>query len=271
MNNNNQHWSCTLDPVLALSQFGVLLAENLGKELEIWLGRELWNILNNIDFYIQQPELIIPKRIASEKRFDEGRPVLEETLLSLKAWERLRRKTDLARLNLFWLGDSLKESFLPKSRTLELFGRWEFIARLLESHSIQFQSTDTVLSLAFRDTVALAASLGSTFILTYQSPEDLDNNVPPAICQALENWGIICQALTPDDPIVIRERNYLRQLLIRAGLAKLLWADLHLAVLHLVVPNASTLYNIAEENSSFKALEIKSFLRTKSRGFWYQI
>lgn len=270
MNNNNQHWSCTLDPALALSPFGVLLVEKLGKEIEIWLGREFWNILNNIDFYLQQPELVIPKRITSRK-IDEGRPVLEETLLSLRAWERLRRKTDLAGLNLFWLGDSLKESFLPKSRTLEIFGRWEFLAHLLESSSEALESPDSVLSLAFRDTTALAASLGSAFILTYQLPVDLVNNVPPDICQALEDLGIPCQALMPIDPIVMRERNYLRQLMIRAGMAKLLWADLHLAVLHLVVPTAYTFYTVAEDNSYLKDAETDRYFMENLRGFWYRI
>ena len=269
MNNNKQPWSCTLDPALALSPYGVLLVEKLGQEMEIWLGRELWNILNNTNFYLQQPELIMPKT-ASKKRFDEGKPVLEETLLSLRAWERLRRKTDLAGLNLFWLGDSLKESLLPKSSTLEIFGRWEFLAHLLDHHSEPFEP-DSVLTLAFRDTATLAASLGSAFVMTYQSPGDLDNNVPPDICQALKDWGISCQALAPDDPIVIRERSYLRQVMIDAGLAKLLWADLHLVVLHLVVPTASALYQAANGSFSLKDAEIKSFFRANICSFWYQI
>jgi hypothetical protein len=199
---------------------------------------------------------------------------------SLEAWKRVRLETDLAGLNLFWLGDSLKESFMPKGKSLEIFWRWESLASSLDDRIDQFQTANSVLTLAYRDTVALAASLGSAFILTYQLPQNFARNVPPDICKALENWGVPCQVLTSEDSIVAMECNDLRQLLISTGLAKLLWTGLHLTVLHLVVPKVYAIGMVPEqsqviqdsqiENSAI-ALELKKNLWAEAYGFWYQI
>ncbi|MCJ8280119.1 MAG: hypothetical protein MJK14_09455, partial [Rivularia sp. ALOHA_DT_140] len=155
----------------------------------------------------------------------------------VKRWDNLLLASPLSRLNLFWLGDNLRESLLPKDREPEIFSYWESLASSLDSQLNQLPTND-VLTLAFRDAVALAVSLGSAFILTYQNISDYDNNSPPDICKALENWDIPCQHLTNKDPIFISERDYLRHLITNAGLAKLFSADIHIVILHLVIPCA---------------------------------
>lgn len=277
---NHQAWSCTIDPALVLSPYGILLVRQLGEAMELWVARELWHILNNPDSYLQQPELLIPTSITSVSKTDEESAALEEKLRSLLEWKQVRKETDLTRLNLFWLGDSLRESFIPQGKNLDIFWHWESFASSLDERLDQLPPVNSVLSLAVRDTVALAASLESAFILTYQNSQDFANNLPPDICKALENWGVPCQILSPQDSIVAIKRNYLHQLLISVDVAKFLWAGLHLAVLHLVVPstsamgmslNASQAMPSSPMENSVINLELKQNLWTGAYGFWYQL
>ncbi|WP_416350850.1 hypothetical protein [Rivularia sp. UHCC 0363] len=274
---NQQRPRCVIDPALALSYSGLLLYKNLWSVMELWVVRELWYIIDNINLYLQRPELVVP-RVNTSTKLLEKRTFLEETLWSLKEWEKLRGERDLNRLNLFWLGENLGNSLIPKEREPEIFSHWESLARSLDSKINQFPSTNDVLTLAFRDAVALAASLGSAFILTYQSREDYEKNLPPDICKALESWDIPCQTRTEKDPIVAIERQYLRQLIINAGLAKLFWADIHIVVLHLVVPSASVqtkpmTNRIIQECCSQEILNLEpeNYLWTNIQGFWYQL
>ena len=233
---NNLQSSCVIDPVLALSEYGVPLIQQLGKYMELWVVRELWNILDNPTFYLNQPDLITPKGLATRNSPQQERRALESTLASLKAWATFRSETDLSGLGLFWLGDSLKESLLPDNQSLDLFHRWEAIAATLD-HELDLQPTrSSILSLAFRDTIALTISLGSAFILSYHPTTDFEEPHPPEICRTMETWGLICQTLSPEDAMVIRERGILQQLLVSTGLAKYLWAGNNLAVVHLISP-----------------------------------
>ncbi len=271
---------CIIDPALALSVHGVPLIQQLGEVMELWVVRELWHILDSYSFYLQHPELITPKGINSCRTAKQERVALEETLWSLKRWEQFRMENDLARLNLFWLGDSLRESLLPKNRNLEIFWQWEALAKSLDSQLDESQTIDYILPLAFRDTIALAASLGSAFILTYQQEVDFEKNLPPEICKALQFWGISCQVLTPRDSFISIERDYLRQLLISTGTIKFLWAGLRLTVLHLFVPEspkANVLSqklpfspsDLADDRADSPKLQNKPWIG--ARGFWYLV
>ena len=134
--------------------------------------------------------------------------------------------------------------------------------------------------LAFRDTIALAVSLGSAFILTYQQKADLEKSFPPEICKALQFWGISCEVLTPKDSLVSIERDYLRRLLISTGITKSVWAGLQLTVLHLFVPESpktDTLTrnlpisssSLAQDRVDNPNLQNKSWIG--ARGFWYLV
>lgn len=273
---NQQRLRCVIDPALALSPSGLLLYKNLGKVIELWIVRELWYILDNINLYLQRPELVIPQISTSSKTLFEKRTSLEETLWSLKEWERVRGEVDLSRLNLFWLGDNLRESLLPQDREPDIFSYWESLARSLDSQINQLPTTD-VLTLAFRDAVALTASLGSAFILTYQIPSDYENNFPPDICKTLESWNIPCRYLTEKDPTVILERENLRRLITSAGLAKLFWADIHIVVLHLVEHTSLPPIELENKQLTDKSsqemqnLEPENYLWKNVQGFWYQL
>lgn len=234
---DRQDGICVIDPALALSQYGITLIKRLGKEMELWIGRELWHILENSTLYMQQPELIAPRVSNATMSLQQERKALEETRWALREWEKFRLETDLAGLNIFWIGDSRKESFLPRNQSLEILDRSELIANLLDPQLSRSNIKDYILPLAFRDSIALVLSLESAFILTCQPTTKSDTNTPPEICRILEDWGTTCQLLTSHDPIVEIESDNLRRSLLRASTAKVIWSGVHLAILHLLVPN----------------------------------
>jgi hypothetical protein len=248
---------CVIDPALALSRHGVALVKCLGSVIELWVVRELWHILNDTTFYIKQPQLISPRGIFPEKTEEQEYHALEETVLSLKEWEKFRMKTNLAGLNFFWIGDSPRESYLPQNRSPDILGYWESIVRRLDEQFSPLDTTDYILPLIFRNTTALVATLESATILTYQTSIEYENNLPPEICKTLEQWGISCKSLSIQDSMVALERTYLHDLLVRTSGAKFLWSDIHLCILHLLIP-----------------ADLLDFQRSNwfsAKGFWYSI
>jgi hypothetical protein len=244
--------------------------------MDLWVARELWHILDNPHFYLQQPEFL-PIADAPETVLNIQPGDRQGMIRALKDWEYIRMTTDPANLNLFWIGDRPGESFLPSTADSQLIWRWEALACSLDLLVDGHSTTCDILTLAFRDTAALAAVLQSAFILTYQLPETRTTNLPPGICIALERWGIPCQAIDPLDAIAAMERDNFRHLLVRAGLSKLLWMGLHLAALHLVVPSASALCCGVERTQELFSCEGESNtdstpnLWQGARGFWYPI
>lgn len=277
---DRQAWVCVIDPALALSPYGITLIKQLGKVMEVWIGRELWHILENSALYIQRPELIAPRGLHTASTPQQERKVLEETLCALKAWEKFRLETDLVGLNLFWIGDSRRESFLPKDRDLEILDRWEAIASILDAQPNQVNIKDYILPLAFRDAIALAASLEDAFILTCQLPTDTDKNSAPEICSAFETWSISCENLTSQNAIVAMERDAFRQVLIYTNSAKVVWSGVRLAVLHVLMPVALSSQKLSDQTLSTSFLRFRKPLNTpylhnnlltEFRGFWYSI
>jgi hypothetical protein len=113
------------------------------------------------------------------------------------------------------------------------------------------------LTAAWRDAVALSAALPAAPILT------LTAETMPAIAEALADWQVAPVAVAPRDALCASERRLVRELCVAAGAAKLLWAGLRLAVLHLVVPGtaaAVTEATAAEEDPWHLA-----------QAFWYPL
>jgi hypothetical protein len=276
---SQQHLTCVLDPSLVLSNYGLSLAKHLREVMELWVVRELWYILDNPQFYLQQPESLL-MRTTPEKVTNIPLPDRQELIQALQDWECMRMATDPTSLNLFWIGDQPGESYLPARADPQLIWRWESLACSLDNQLKGNTLTSETLALAFRDAAALATALNSAFILTYQLPEACATSLPPDICVALETWGIPCREIYPLDAIATIERDNLRRLIVQAGLSKLLWAGLHLAVLHLVVPSASALFCRIDQAQETRSPNIggdaeHSVLTTNlwqgAQGFWYRI
>jgi len=276
---SQRRWACVLDPSLFLSQYGLLLVQSLRETLELWIARELWHILDNPDFYCKQPMFAMPQT-ELEQSLERQIAARQNRMQVLKNWETVRSKTPPTHLKLFWMGDKPGESFLPDSTDPQLIEHWEALARSLDERSLQPSLPSNLLTSSFRDTAALAAVLGSAFILTYQPSGDGEQaNQPPEICLVLEQWGIPCQEINPLDAIAAIERENLLQLMISTGLSKFLWAGLRLVVLHLVVSSTFTSYRKNSHPWKIHALSEQrdpaspcfTNVWEGAQGFWYRL
>src|SRR5213594_2963272 len=154
--------ACVLDPGLMLSRFGLGLIRRLGELMALWMVRELWHILDNSQFYLEQTESLF--RMSDDERVPlRQMPSRDEIATAMKAWERIRMENDLSGLKLFWIGDGLSESLVPPGTGADLVWRYESLARALDRHL----SSTGPMACAARDTAALVAALGAAFVLTY--------------------------------------------------------------------------------------------------------
>ncbi|NJM97351.1 MAG: hypothetical protein HC800_09380 [Phormidesmis sp. RL_2_1] len=248
-----QPWICVLDPVLMLCNprlEGIYLTKQLGNLMELWVFRELFHILDDTPLYLNFAydnaayEVASAADYANNSDTRTGLPLIDQR--SLNAWEQIRRTTDLGGYQFYWLGDTISQSRLPerlqRSETpSHRLQSYELLAQALEAQALIARSEmdqpefQQPLLAACRDTAALAAALGSAFMLTAQQPTEAS----PYLVSCLESWGIPCQRLPATDTIANLEQTLIHQLFVEAGLSKLLWSKtLNLAIFHLSVPAA---------------------------------
>ncbi len=236
---NQKRWACVLDPTLVLSDYGLPLVKQLGELAELWVVREFWHMLDNPQIYVQQPERLLsqpyPEVLPAQQRH-----LSQQIIRNLREWENLRANSDRNTWNIHFLADVIGESSVPPGTDANLIWRWESLAQGLDEHLDPRSVRSETLTLAFRDLAALAAARPAC-ILTHRSPEAAQLNHPPAICETLGQWNIHCHEVSANDAIAEAERTYLRNLLVHAGLSKLLWSGLNLVVLHLMVPAAAAI------------------------------
>ncbi|MDR4508923.1 MAG: hypothetical protein MRJ65_11940 [Candidatus Brocadiaceae bacterium] len=260
---NTKRKACVIDTTLALSRYGLLLTQRLGDEFDLWLARELWQILDNTQYYVSNPQSLMPVRpgpgqksenVHANKNGGNGTKYFLKAILN--QWDMARMETDLAGLKVFWIGDAMSESLLPKSADQNLVHRFETLAGSLDVRIKKDPADarqDNIFIDCFRDAVALTAALVSHkgFILTRQCAvnEDLPEN-EPVICSYLRKWGIPCYRVGMDQKVEI-ERAFLFPIFARAGVTELLWAGLNLAVVHLCVPDAIIMPVIQYEEDAF--------------------
>jgi hypothetical protein len=283
------HYTCVLDPTLALSRYGLMLVKQLGVVMDLWLGREFWHIIDNTQFYLQYPEALLLSNATDSATWEQQLIWRQDIIHALTIWEGIQDGSSLAKFKLFRVGDRPLESFLPQGIEPEIIiGHYELLADSLAKYIEQYgvregdRETDIVigdtLNYAFQDTVALAASLDSCFILSFQSAPEISKNLSPKICMAMESWGIPCQPISQQDEFVAIERHELRQLIVRAGLAKFLWSGLQIVVLHLLVPTTSQLQFLPIESQKNLFSDVENYpILSKfnpwevARCFWYQL
>ena len=242
---NAERWASVIDIDLALSPYGLLFVLRLCKEFDVWLVRELWHILDNTQYYLSHPEVLIPSRPGeqwSDIEVDLRRRHLSNIM---KQWETARVETDLTGLKLFWIGDTVSDSFLPKEVDPNLLYRFETlpctIDGLVSKEELRLQYDHIFLN-CFRDTAALAASLTPyrPIILTRQgsAPEGLYAPDPePYICSYLRQWGVKCFRVDLHGKLPML-KHYIEPILARTGVWELIWAGLNLAAVHILAPNA---------------------------------
>ena len=233
--------ACVLDTHLALSPYGLLLAQRLSSELDLWLVRELWQILDNTQYYLSEPDQLRPATsgaaaVAAPPTLAD-RHTLRDTLTQ---WEVARTETDLAGLKIHWIGDALSESMLPARVDAHLVARFETLARSLDRR-VPRPSDDraAVLVDCIRDAVALTAALMPYrgFILTSRTGSDGAGLDEPELCDHLKRWGLRCSRLGTGAASQL-ETDLMLPMFARAGVAELMWAGLRLAAVHVLAPKA---------------------------------
>jgi hypothetical protein len=255
----NTHDRYILDPLLVLSPHGLLIAKHLSMHAEIWIAHELWLMLQNAQSYINQPPLTAIPDL-------EGLETEKVSLVStLQNWQHFLASTPPHQFPIYWLGDTLWESRLPSTTSITNLSTWTTLNLALEQLTppsspppSRLSEARTLLDLALQDTLALAAYLESVTILAHYPAQPNQSASTPLLCQHLARWQIPCQHITTEPPWIALEREMVNTLLVKAGIAKLCWQDLNLALVHLIVPTS-------QKDSS--ALNIWP----ASHSFWYEL
>ncbi len=275
--------ACVLDTDLALSRFGLLLALRVCDEFDLWLVRELWEVLDNTDFFLSQPELLAPLITGNTQA--NGVPLMDRQLREvLTQWEMARIETDLAGLGIYWIGDNKSESLLPKGVDQNLFFRFEQLAKSLESRIKPDElEEDLFPATCFGHAAALAAALipYRGFILSHLGPAGNGKSPgEPAICAYLRRWGITCFSV-PAAKKTVLEKEYLLPILGRTGISELMWAGLKPAVVHIVAPKAIIIPPSLQQEELYRPQELPPLFEEKrfsdidlwegAVSFWYPL
>lgn len=244
-----------LDPWLCLQPAGPVLIQRLQPFVELWVVRELWNILDNSQLYQARPEalhapsdegprfedlsqlqlrMLLDKSLSnhsevavrSSDRLDASAQAIAN---SIRVWERVRLSSDLAGLQLFWAGDSLAESLFPPGTPQRTQSAYERAARLLD----RALSPKTPLACGQRDALALATALGGAPILALADTSDTQ---APAHYAALQASAALRIEPVPQDALNATEQHLWWSLLCQANAAALLWQGLRVGLLHVHSP-----------------------------------
>lgn len=252
---------CVLDPRLALSREGPVVAKLLAPYTEQWVGPEFFNMLDTAPLYEEEPELLIwPGTDAAS---------IAAVPEVLEAWSRLR---DEPGNGLSWIGDALRESSLPDAVDDSIILRWEAASRALDLRLPEDPEASGPLIAATRDAAALCAVLPASRLLARSVGDQ-----SPAICRQLQQWGLSCEQLSVGDPLVAVERGDFLRLLADAGLGPSIWGGLRLALIHLWLPHASGFDFAPPEHLEPDLLRNGSKRRTwvnpweDAKCFWYEI
>ena len=87
VNVNVRRPACILDAELMLTRLGPLLASRLPQELNVWLVREVLEILDNSEFYVRNPHLLVAAGRTAKAVTPLRGGVFRERAEALKSWE----------------------------------------------------------------------------------------------------------------------------------------------------------------------------------------
>jgi hypothetical protein len=155
--------------------------------------------------------------------------------MTLPQWETARLELGLSALRIYWAGDALHESSLPKEMDAGVVGRFQQLAEGLSRRlkAAQPDEEDYPLLDGGCDAAALAVAMAGyrPVILTLAPPQ---GEGEPALCSMLRLCGVPCNEVEPARNQAARA--YLATLFARSGALELTWDRLDLAVIHLLAP-----------------------------------
>jgi hypothetical protein len=255
---SQRRWTCIVDPaLLLLTPFGPTLVQRLGELLDLWVVRSFWRVLDDSHTCLREPRRLVP--VGWKSADDCGIDAV--TRDALRAWERIRARSDVCGLRFRYIGDNLMTSALPEKREPDLVQRFEELEATLQGQLGKWDFSKSQEGfdawLAAIDTIALSSTLGPAFILTMTRGD----SPLPALAAALQHFdngpefqrvdsGWDPSSATTSspsdnpprrgnfrhDPLASLEREQVHRLLVQAGLSPLVWAGLELAVAHVVAP-----------------------------------
>ena len=227
--------SCIIDVRLALSGHGLMLAWRLAEEMDVWLYRGFFALLDAAEIYRAEPEALVggPAR-------GIGPPLnLAVAREALAQWEPARLEDNVPSFPFFYLGDLRYESHLPAGTDAELIRRFDVLAKALHARiPLAGHEHDLMPQIeCWRDATAVHAALAHRRPLLLTVAEAPDQ--APALCQFLARCGLDCRRL--DARASAPMQRYLTPGLLRTGVAELVWAGLPLAAVHIIAPGAFTI------------------------------
>ena len=260
---DSKGWSCVPDLRLLLARHGPMLALRLADELRVCLVPRLWYVLDNTEHYQRHPEALL------SDPFSDARDQAPDPQ-ALVQWEWARLELGLPLLKLYWAGDALHESFLPKEVDAEVVERFERFGRALEERLL---AADPELEPALPliggalDTAALAAAMSRyrPLILTLVDGED-----GPPLGRLLDLCAVPCRRVAEEQTQALRAQ--LLPQLARCGALELCWAGLRLAAVHLVAPRAFFPPPGAEHETALDAVPTdREDVWQDASAFWYPL
>lgn len=302
-----RHYALVIDPLLALSPYGLSLTRQLNTLLDTWIPRGLRHIIDNTSMYLHLPHQLSVFKL---KSFAKNKQQQQVILSVLQEWESFQNITH-EHNKLFYFADALQESSLPEKLDSNAIWQFEALSSSLDSR-LQDNSSKSLppqencltdanpLLSAYRDTLALALTIPSAIILTQLSTAEPDDEHEeqeagkntsqcsmPLLCQQACEWDIPMILVDANDDWLRIERDFIRQQLALTGFAKFHWfarlqqPDLRLAVLHVVAPSASlALYQTQPDFGAYPAInmamdkenngEIPDYWQSAA-GFWYPL
>lgn len=211
--------ACVLDASAALQRHGLLLAARLAQEVDVWLSRSLWEILDNTPYSLP---------VSSHSDEPNG-----ELMDGLRRWSAARVETDLARLPVYWTGAALHESSLPPHADKQIIQRFEAIAADFDHRAGAGRANvdGGIWSDCARDSLALALALSpaNALVLVGGGPSlDIQDALKRADVPHRQLEGEACGMAAA----------LYQPMLARTGVMELVWTGLDVAVLHVVAPGA---------------------------------
>jgi hypothetical protein len=238
-------FSCVIDSRLALSRWGLMFSWRLSDDMDVWLYRGLWALLDSAQLYLEEPEALMGGAARNI-----GPPLdLEAACESLGQWEPARLEDTVPSFPFYYVGDLRYESHLPKRTDADLIRRFDLLAKALDTRACRSLGADAGVQPqveCWRDAAALNAALTHYRPLIFTLAED--PNQAPALCHFLAECGLECRKMSwaaSANPM----RQYLIPLLIRTGAAELVWAGLRLAAVNIIAPRAFTIPKPRDEES----------------------
>ena len=218
--------ACVVDPLLALgSPYGAQLVSRLSAYADIWVTRTFWQVIDASDYYRRDPLALWPSR--TRDTLPAGTAEAVQSALAL--WEEVRQRTDLSHCRLHWVSDNLGESAFPDGTPVDLIERYEALHQALTARSDPGDEiTESAAFFGAIDSLSLAAALGHARVLTV-APD------APQACLRLACDRVELEVGPPPSSeagLTVIERRRLRELLVSAGCAPLLWGGLRVGVVY---------------------------------------